>query len=66
MWRLLCRDGTDWMKEFLAYYDFDRQTPAVAAVDLLRIVQAFGTGRLVPAWLLHAFIQIGGKGLGSS
>ena len=61
MWRLLCRDGTQWIKEFLAYYDLDRQTPAVAAVDLLRIVQAFGTGRLVPAWLLHAFIQLGGN-----
>ena len=60
-WRLLCREGTHWMKEFLAYYDFDRQTPDVAAVDLLRIVQAFGTGRLVPAWLLHAFIQLGGN-----
>ena len=61
MWRLLCREGTHWMKEFLAYYDFDRQAPDVATFDLLRIVQAFGTGRLVPAWLLHAFIQLGGN-----
>lgn len=60
LWRLLCREGTQWMKEFLAYYDFDRQTPAVVAVDLLQIGQAFGTAQLVPTWLLHAFIQLGG------
>jgi hypothetical protein len=60
-WRLLCRVGTDWMKEFLAYYDFERDSPVGIATDLLTIVQAFGTDHLVPPWLLHAFIQLGGN-----
>lgn len=29
-------------------------------MDILRIAQAFGTEQLVPPWLLHAFIQLGG------
>lgn len=60
-WRLLCRVGTDWMKEFLAYYDFERDSTVGIATDILTIVQAFGTEQLVPPWLLHAFIQLGGN-----
>ena len=60
-WRLLCRAGTDWLKEFLAYYDFERDTPLGIAVDILLIVQSFGTGQLAPPWMLHAFMQLGGN-----
>jgi len=60
-WRLLCHDGTQWMKEFLAYYFLDGQSLAEAACDLLRIAQAFGTSKLVAPWLLQAFIQLGGN-----
>jgi hypothetical protein len=60
-WRLLCRAGTDWLKEFLAYYDFERDTPVGITADILVITQAFGTDQLVPPWLLHAFMQLGGN-----
>ena len=60
-WRLLCREGTQWMNEFLAYYDVKRFCHSVTAVDLLRLAQAFGTERLVPSWLLRAFMQLGGN-----
>jgi hypothetical protein len=49
------------MKEFLAYFDFNQQTPVEAALDILRIAQTFGTDQLVPAWMLHAFLQLGGN-----
>jgi hypothetical protein len=60
-WRLMCRVGTDWMKEFLAYYNFGVVAPCDIAADLLRLVQAFGTQGLVPPWLLHALMQTGGN-----
>jgi hypothetical protein len=60
-WRLLCRVGTDWMREFLAYYDFERDYPCDIAVDIPRLAQAFGTQQLVPPWLLHALMQLGGN-----
>lgn len=61
MWRLLCRVGTDWIKEVLAYFDFDQQDPVEAVLDILRIAQVFGTEQLVPAWLLHSFLQLRGN-----
>jgi hypothetical protein len=60
-WRLLCRVGTDWMKPFQAYYDFGNEVSNYIAHDLLRLTQAFGTERLVPAPLLHALMQLAGN-----
>ena len=61
LWRLLCQVGTGWMKEFQAYYRFGGSDNADVAIDLLKVAQAFGTQQLVPAWLLRAFIQLGGN-----
>jgi hypothetical protein len=61
MWRLLCRAGTEWIKEFLAFYDFRRDTTTGIATDILTITQAFGTQQLVPPALLHALMQLGGN-----
>ena len=61
MWRLLCRVGAEWMKEFLAFYDFDRSTTTQIATDILTIAQAFGTQQLVPPAMMHAFMQLGGN-----
>lgn len=61
MWRLLCREGSKWMKEFLAYFNFERQSSAATTIELLLIAQAFGTHQLVAPGLLHAVMQIGGN-----
>ncbi len=60
-WRLLCREGTHWMKECLAFYRFDRFQQSNVALDLLKVIQAFGTEHLAPNWLVHAFLQVGGN-----
>lgn len=62
-WRLLCRTGTQWMHEFLVYYRRRSRPPIHPSVlvDLLTITQAFGSQRLVPPWMLHAILQIGGN-----
>lgn len=62
-WRLLCRTGTAWMHEFLVYYRYrsKRHIHPTVLVDLVTIAQAFGSQRLVPAWMLHAFLQLGGN-----
>ena len=60
-WRLLCRVGSDWMKEFLAFYSFQSEAPAEVAIDILTLTQAFGTQQLVPAGMLHALLQLGGN-----
>jgi hypothetical protein len=60
-WRMFCHEGTDWMKEFLAFYDFNRKESCDIALDLLDVVFAFGRERLPPMSLLRAFIQIGGN-----
>lgn len=60
-WRMFCREGTDWMKEFFAFYDFNRKESCSIAIDLLELVFAFGRERLPPMALLRAFIQIGGN-----
>jgi hypothetical protein len=60
-WRMFCREGTDWMKEFLAFYNVDDQSPCRIALDLLDVTFAFGRERLPPMWLLRAFIQIAGN-----
>lgn len=60
-WRLLCRGGTQWMTECLAYYDFHRQTHGRIALDLLVIAEAFGSTAPLFTWLLHALLQLGGN-----
>ena len=60
-WRLLCQVGMRWMAEFLCYFDLERQSQATSAMELLLLMQAFGTQQLAPPWLLQAFIQIGGN-----
>ena len=60
MWRLICREGTGWLKPLLAFLDLEVQALSFAAIDLLTIAQAFGTHALAPDWLLHAFMQLGG------
>lgn len=62
-WRLLCRTGTAWTHEFLVYYRYrsKRHIHPTVLVDLVTIAQAFGSQRLVPAWMLHAFLQLGGN-----
>lgn len=61
MWRLIAREGTPWLKECLAFHDFEGQTLAMCAMDLLTIAQAFGTSQSVPTWLLSAVLQLGGN-----
>jgi hypothetical protein len=61
MWRLLCKEGTPWLTQALEYYSIDRADDHEIAIDLLRIVQAFGTRKSVPWWLLQAILQLGGN-----
>ncbi len=61
MWRLISREGTDWMKPLMGFLDLNEQSMAFAAVDLLSVAQAFGTQALPPEWLIHAFMQLGGS-----
>ena len=61
MWRLLTRDGSQWMNDYLPYFDFERQSAAFTAIEILQMVQAFGTAHLVPDYLMHALIQLGGN-----
>lgn len=60
-WRLLHRVGTDWMSEVRPFYLRGRQRHAQVAIDILRVVQAFGTQSLVPIWLLKAFLSLYGN-----
>lgn len=60
-WRMLCREGTKWMGKLQSFYDLNHQSLADVAVDLLRVVQAFGAAKLAPGWLMHAFMQLGGN-----
>lgn len=60
-WRLLCREGTAWIQPFLAFYDFDQAPSAQVVADLLSVAQAFGTDSLVPPWLLHGLMSVGGN-----
>lgn len=61
MWRLVCQEGTPWLQAALAFHNFERETLAYIAVDLLRVVQAFGIRKAPPSWLLVAMMQLGGN-----
>ncbi|WP_168226713.1 PcfJ domain-containing protein [Rhodoferax sediminis] len=61
LWRLLCREGTQWLQTSCSYFDFHEDTRAAVAVELLALARAFGTARLAPSWLLHGLLQLGGN-----
>ncbi len=60
-WRLLCREGTFWLLEFLDYYPDSDDQRADALCDLMLFVQLFDDHRLPPRWLIHAALQVGGN-----
>ncbi|MBV5332899.1 PcfJ domain-containing protein, partial [bacterium] len=57
VWRLLSRSGTQWINEFLPYFDQDRQPLSECAIEIVQMATAFGTQHLPPQELLHALIQ---------
>lgn len=57
MWRLLHRDGSDWMTSMLSFYRRKPLWKAAAALDLLLLAQSFGTQSLVPGWLLRILMS---------
>lgn len=59
MWVLLHKEGCDWLREYLPYYRQNVSTVA-AAVDILRMVQAFGTHTLAEPTLVHGLMALGG------
>jgi hypothetical protein len=61
VWRLLSREGTHWIIEYLAYFDIQRQSLGSCAIEILKMACAFGTHALPPSELLHALIQLGGN-----
>ncbi len=60
-WRLLCKSDTHWLESFLDFYNLTDQHVESVAIDLVTMAQAFGTEKLVPAWLLRSVLQIGGN-----
>ena len=66
VWRLLHHAGTQWMLEFLPYFDQARQPLDECAVEIIRMAVAFGTKSLPPNEVLHALIQMGGNPNGPS
>jgi hypothetical protein len=60
-WRLLSRVGTQWILQYLPYFDLNRQSRATCAVEIIQMATAFGTQALPPEELLHALIQLGGN-----
>jgi len=66
VWRLLCRVGTQWINEFLPYFDQKRQSLADCAIEILQMATFFGTQGLPPSEMLHALIQLGGNPNGPS
>jgi len=57
MWRLLHRDGSEWMTSLLPFYRRKPLWKAAAALDLLLLAQSFGTQSLVPGWLLQVLMS---------
>lgn len=58
MWRLLHRDGSEWMTPMLPFYRRKRFWKAAAALDILLLAQSFSTQSLVPAWQLKALMSL--------
>ena len=65
-WRLLSRAGTQWIHDFLPYYDQERQPLFECAIEIVQMASDFGTQDLPPREVLHALIQLGGNPNGPS
>ena len=61
VWRLLSRSGTQWINEFLPYFDQQRQPLSECAIEIVQMATAFGTQHLPPQEVLHALVQLGGN-----
>lgn len=61
VWRLLSRVGTDWINEFLPYFDQAYQSLFESTIEILKMATTFGTQFLPPTEVLHALIQLGGN-----
>jgi hypothetical protein len=61
VWRLLSRVGTQWINEYLPYFDQERQALFECAIEIVQMASAFGTQELPPREVLHALIQLGGN-----
>ena len=61
VWRLLARTGTQWINEFLPFFDLQRQPLYSCAIEIVKMAAAFGTQALAPKVALHALMQIGGN-----
>lgn len=59
MWALLHKEGSDWLREYLPYYWHGVSTVA-ATVDILLVVQGFGTRSLAESTLVHGLMALGG------
>ena len=66
VWRLLDRVGTQWIHEFLPYFNQERQSLADCALEIIQMATAFGTQNLPPMEVLHALVQLGGNPNGPS
>jgi hypothetical protein len=66
VWRLLDRVGTQWIHEFLPYFNQERQSLADCALEIIQMATAFGTQNLPPMEVLHALIQLAGNPNGPS
>jgi hypothetical protein len=61
VWRLLSREGTQWIHEFLPYFDQSRQQLHDCAIEIVQMATAFGTQALPPREVLHALMQLSGN-----
>lgn len=61
VWRLLSREGTQWIHEFLPYFDQGRQQLHDCAIEIVQLAAAFGTQVLLPREVLHALMQLSGN-----
>jgi hypothetical protein len=61
VWRLLSREGTQWIHEFLPYYDQSRQQLHNCAIEIVQLAATFGSQALPPRELLHALMQLRGN-----
>lgn len=61
VWRLLSREGTQWIHEFLPYFDQSRQQLHNSAIEIVQLAATFGSQVLPPRELLHALMQLRGN-----
>lgn len=61
VWRLLGRIGTQWINEFLPFYDLRRQPLHACAIEIVKLAAAFGTQAMPPKESLYALMQLCGN-----